>query len=156
MKVWQENEEGKVVLLKDSEDLEIRFVDDVDDIGKKNIEQKPDTRWIKDLIEDEWPDSTILWNRSCSKSSALCQSPDAEEWQCGSFGPKGRVCKRLVDHRGSCSDLFLPEDRNNVTQRLKRLKVEELDEILGKKPRNIASRKFDIKKLREILKQEGR
>lgn len=148
MKVWETREFGSPVLKQDIEEL--WFVDDAEEAVPS------EESWAKRIIDEAWPDMSMTWSRRICRSSALCASPEAEEWQCGSFGPKQRFCHRAEGHRGKCSDLFLPADRKSLTERLKKLEKEEMDAMFGKVSSTAFSRVFDRRKLKEILKREGR
>lgn len=115
-------------------------------------------QWIEDLVDEAWPDNGVFWDKK-GRCDDLCRAPEADDWQCGCFGPvtmsgKPRFCHRLRGHSGRCSDLLSEEDRQSITQRLDALKKEEFEEILGRKVRDTASRRLSMEQLRKALKDE--
>ena len=140
MKVW---ESGRDVVLKR----------DTETFKRIELKQAWTSHALKRTIDDFWPDTTVPWVRMRS----LCVSESSEDWQCGAFGPKGRVCKRLIDHNGKCNNLFLPADRKTLIRRLDIIKRQEHGEILGihQKLSDAAVLRHSSKKLKDFLKKEN-
>ena len=141
MKVWEVN--GREVGLKQ-------------DTNRFDPELSEDCRRVADMcaklkhaIEEEWRDNISFWDRN-----NLITAPDVEDWRCGSFGPNGKVCMRLELHRGRCSDFFSPADDKAVVKLETDRRSEEFGEILGRPLPSSSSQKYDLRKLRAILKAE--
>lgn len=147
MKVWQSS--GKHVTLKRDTNW-IRqssptvFFDNVEEAAIKPLN-------IRKIIEKEWPDNTTYWKRSVLRSAADCVSPQAKQWQCGSINGE-KFCHRIQGHRGSCSDLFCPADKQEITRRMSKSRLEEHDGVLCRRPVSTPQR-YDLNKLRKILRE---
>ena len=105
---------------------------------------------IRRVFDEEWRDNIVFWD-----PTSLCTSTVAEEWQCGTFGPQERVCQRVKNHTGRCSDFFSPEDKKVLTKRLAVRRREELGEILGRRLHS-TSQIYSAEKLKNILRDEER
>jgi hypothetical protein len=107
---------------------------------------------IRRLIDQCWPDNeTTFWKRTITRSGALCVSSEAQDWQCGSFGPGGKFCQRPRNHVGTCCDFFLPVDRKKINEEIDELRQEEFEAFLGKRPTR--AHNYDLKKLKRILSE---
>jgi hypothetical protein len=142
MKIWKVD--GRDVVLKR----------DTNRFDPSKLEAKSDAvasmyAKLQTALEIEWRDNISFWDRN-----DLCTSPRVEDWRCGSFGPEGRVCKRLEGHAGRCSDFFSPADTKALIKMEATRRREELGEILGRPLASTSSQKYDLRKLREILKAE--
>jgi hypothetical protein len=125
--------------------------------GGSSLPPEPPSEWLEELINEAWPDNGVFWDKK-GRCGDLCRSPEAHDWQCGSFGPRTwsdrpRYCHRLRGHDGKCSDLLPEEDRQTITKRLDALKKEEFEEVLGRQVRDTASRRLNMEKLREVLRE---
>lgn len=97
---------------------------------------------IQELVSEEFDDITF-WNTSLHWA-------DVEDWQCGSIGPKGKICLRCKHHRGKCSDFFSPADNQQLCARRNNEKKAQLAEIIGKSD----TRKFSKEKIQALLEEE--
>ena len=140
MKVW-EIDGRDVVLKKDTGRYEP--TEEMELVALMNTE-------IRRVVDEEWPDNIVFWDQN------LCTTPDTDDWKCGSFGPDGRVCEKMENHSGRCSDFFSPADNKMLIRILARRRKEELGEILGRPLPSSSSHKYDVKKLRNILRDEER
>lgn len=148
MKIWEVD--GREVNLRgdtsriSQEEWRARLAEDAKRVAEMNTK-------IQRLIAEDF-DDIIFWDRS----DKLCQSPDAEDWQCGSFGPGGKVCLRMINHVGRCSDFFSPADEKCFCERQAARKREELGEIIGQPvvTTKSSSYKYDKEKLTRLLKEE--
>ena len=141
MKVWEVN--GREVDLKQDTN---RFNPDlIEDYGRvADMCAK-----LQRAVEKEWRDNISFWDRK-----DLVTAPNVEDWRCGSFGPNGKVCMRLELHKGRCSDFFSPADDKAVIKLEADRRSEEFGEILGRPISSSSSQKYDLRKLRAILKAE--
>lgn len=114
-------------------------------------EGEPESEKFRRLIDQAWPDNQIFWSRNSTRSNAVCLSPEAEEWQCGSLGPRGFYCHRDKAHSGKCTNLIGPVDRRVLAERLIEMRKEEFEEILGRPVRETTLR-YNIDKLKKVLR----
>lgn len=141
MKVWEVN--GRDVDLKrDTKKY------DLDRIQTESDRVKEMYTKLQTALDKDWRDNISFWD------TGLHSSPDVEDWRCGSFGPKGKVCMRLENHSGRCSDFFSPADDKTIIRMEALRRRDELGEILGRPMPSTSSKKYDLRKLRAILKAE--
>lgn len=117
---------------------------------------------IEEIINREWPDPIVhTWEKNLN--TMTCCSPEAKDWQCGSFGSKGLYCHRIKDHSGQCTDLLVGEDRAEIQRQLVIAAKNEVQSILcgpgvvlpkTKLNTRRHTGRFSTRKLRKILKED--